>query len=112
MTKIRMSFCIELKKIIYAILFVLLISISAYVTYGALDTLEYAEAIQEVIYGPKILFFLLIVAFFLLFLFLDFVKRILCFADCHAKYVVPVLFGVLFFFADFVCFDCTYVFSK
>ena len=57
-------------KCIYAVLFTVLILLSAYIFYGALDTLDGADALQEVLHGKMVPVFLLGTSFLLGFLLL------------------------------------------
>lgn len=82
-------------KCIYAVLFTVLILLSAYIFYGALDTLDGADALQEVLHGKMVPVFLLGTSFLLGFLLLGLFRRLIPILEKHEKKAVPVLFGVM-----------------
>ena len=82
-------------KCIYAVLFTVLILLSAYIFYGALDTLDGADALQEVLHGKMVPVFLLGTSFLLGFLLLGLFRRRIPILEKHEKKAVPVLFGVM-----------------
>ena len=82
-------------KCIYAVLFTVLILLSAYIFYGALDTLDGADALQEVLHGKMVPVFLLGTSFLLGFLLLGLFRRLILILEKHEKKAVPVLFGVM-----------------
>lgn len=82
-------------KCIYAVLFTVLILLSAYIFYGALDTLDGADAFQEVLHGKMVPVFLLGTSFLLGFLLLGLFRRLIPILEKHEKKAVPVLFGVM-----------------
>ncbi len=82
------------RKAVYGILFVLLISMSAYIFYGAVDTLDGAQALQKVLGGKMTALFLFGTAA-LLCVFLAWAFRRLVPCLERKKWAVPVLFGVL-----------------
>lgn len=84
-------------KCIYAVLFTVLILLSAYIFYGALDTLDGADALQEVLHGKMVPVFLLGTSFLLGFLLLGLFRRLIPILEKHEKKAVPVLFGVMVF---------------
>ena len=57
------------RKAVQVLLFLLLLPMSAYIFYGALDTLKYADALQKMLHGKMVLLFLLGTAFLLCLLF-------------------------------------------
>ena len=83
------------RKAVYILLFTLLIPLSAYIFYGALDTLKYADALQELLYGKRIPVFLFGTTFLLcLFLMGAFQKSVSC-VEKHWNTAVPALFGIM-----------------
>lgn len=82
------------KKAVYAILFLVLIPLSAYIFYGALDTLKYADALQEVLQGKLVPVFLLGTSFFLGCLFLGVSKKLLPVLERNTR-LAAVLFAVM-----------------
>ena len=84
-------------KCIYAVLFTVLILLSAYIFYGALDTLDGADALQEVLHGKMVPVFLLGTSFLLGFLLLGLFRHLIPILEKHEKKAVPVLFGVMVF---------------
>ena len=84
-------------KCIYAVLFTVLILLSAYIFYGALDTLDGADALQEVLHGKMVPVFLLGTSFLLGFVLLGLFRRLIPIMEKHEKKAVPVLFGVMVF---------------
>lgn len=82
-------------KCIYAVLFTVLLLLSAYIFYGALDTLDGADALQEVLHGKMVPVFLLGTSFLLGFLLLGLFRRLIPILEKHEKKAVPVLFGVM-----------------
>ena len=82
-------------KCIYAVLFTVLILLSAYIFYGALDTLDGADALQEVLHGKMVPVFLLGTSFLLGFLLLGLFRHLIPILEKHEKKAVPVLFGVM-----------------
>lgn len=82
-------------KCIYAVLFTVLILLSAYIFYGALDTLDGADALQEVLHGKMVPVFLLGTSFLLGFLLLGLFRHLIPILEKHEKKAVPVLFGVI-----------------
>ena len=82
-------------KCIYDVLFTVLLLLSAYIFYGALDTLDGADALQEVLHGKMVPVFLLGTSFLLGFLLLGLIRRLSTILEKHQKKAVPGLFGVM-----------------
>ncbi len=91
----RMNFWNGCKKAVYMILFVVVIPLSAYVCYGALDTLKYADVLQGILRGKMIPIFLMGTSFLLLLFFLGILKKTLPILELHEKKAVPILFGIM-----------------
>lgn len=85
------------KRAVYAVLFAVLFLISAYVLYGALDTLQYADALLGILHGKGILVFLAGTAVLLGILYLGLFAKAADFLERHQKLSVPLLFGVMIF---------------
>ncbi len=86
------------KKTVYVILFAVLLPVSAYIFYGALDVLEYAEALQGVLHGKRVTVFLLTAAFLLCLFLAGIFGKVSEYLERHQKKTVPVLFGILVVF--------------
>ena len=54
------------KKAVYLVLFLLVIPISAYILYGALDTLKYADVLEQLLPAKGKLLFLFLTSVLLL----------------------------------------------
>ena len=93
-----MNFWNGCKKAVYMILFAVVLPLSAYVCYGALDTLKYADVLQGILRGKMIPIFLMGTSFFLLIFFLGVLKKILPIVEQYEKKVIPVLFGIMIIF--------------
>lgn len=76
------------KKIVYFILFLLVIPFSAYVFYGALDTLKYADTLERILPSWAVCFFVLGMAVLLLGLFLGLFGRISAWMDSHGNLAI------------------------
>ncbi len=83
------------KKAIYAVLFAMLFLFSAYVFYGALNTLQYADALQSVLYGKRILIFLAGLAVLLAILYQGLFAKAADWLERHFNLSVPLLLGVM-----------------
>jgi len=86
------------RKTVYAILFAVLLPISAYVFYGALDTLKYADALQQIVYGKTVPPVLLAGALLLCLFFAGIFGRSAVYLERHWKKAVPLLFGLMMLF--------------
>ncbi len=82
------------KKAVYFILFAVLLPISAYIFYGALDALKYADALQGLLSGKKVPLFLLGTSFLFCVLFVALFRALAPWAERHWKYVVPAMFAL------------------
>lgn len=83
------------KKAVYMILFAVVLPFSAYILYGALDTLKYADTLQGILHGKMIPIFLMGTSFLLGLCLLGILQKALPMLKKHEKKAVPVLFGVL-----------------
>lgn len=93
-----MDFWNGCKKTVYFILFLVLLPISGYVFYGALDTLKYAEALQGVLHGKMVPIFLLGTSFLFCFLFLELFRILALRFEENRRRAVLLLFLVSLFF--------------
>ncbi|MCD8240867.1 MAG: hypothetical protein LUD73_00230, partial [Lachnospiraceae bacterium] len=83
------------EKIVYVVLFALLLIFSAYIFYGALDTLTGADALQTVIQGKWIPVFLLCLVLLAAVCLLGFLRFVLPFLEKHFRPAVLVLFLIM-----------------
>ena len=85
------------KKAVYAVLFVMLFLISAYVLYGALDTLQYADALLGVLHGKWTFIFLAGTAVLLGILYQGLFAKAADVLERRQKLLVPLLFAAMIF---------------
>lgn len=90
-----MNFWNGCRKTVYVILFAVLIPLSAYIFYGALDTLKYADALQGILKGKLVPMFLLGTSFLLGMTFLGLFGRLIPYLERHWNRAVPALFSVM-----------------
>lgn len=83
------------RKAVYVLLFILLIPLSAYIFYGALDTLKYADALQELLHGRRIPVFLPGTTFLLCLLFMGAFQKAVSCVEKRWNTAVPALFGIM-----------------
>ncbi|MDO4260607.1 MAG: hypothetical protein Q4C82_00885 [Eubacteriales bacterium] len=83
------------KKTIYVILFAILIPVSGYIFYGALDTLRYAGALQEILQGKLVPVFLLGTSFLFCILFLGLFRKVKPFVKARWGAAVPAAFAIM-----------------
>ncbi len=83
------------RKAVQVLLFLLLLPMSAYIFYGALDTLKYADALQKMLHGKMVLLFLLGTAFLLCLLFAGVFRKAASCLEKHWNTAVPALFGLM-----------------
>lgn len=83
------------RKAVYAILFLVLIPLSAYIFYGALDTLKYADILQRVLQGKLVPVFLLGTSFLLGCFLLGVFGKAIPPLERNWKRAVPALFAVM-----------------
>lgn len=83
------------RRAVYVLLFAILLPVSAYVFYGALDVLEYAGALQGVLHGKRVTVFLLAAAFLLCLFLTGIFGKVSEYSEQHWKKAVPALFGLL-----------------
>lgn len=83
------------KKIVYIILFAVLLPLSAYVFYGALDTLKYADALQGGLTDRQVPIVVLGTSFLLGMLLLGLFRYAVPKLEAHEKWSVPALFGLI-----------------
>lgn len=93
-----MNFWNGCRKTVYVILFAVLIPFCAYIFYGALDTLNYADALQGILQGKLVPMFLLGTSFLFGMLLLGLFGKAAPFLERHWKQSVPILFGILILF--------------
>lgn len=86
------------RKIVYVILFAVLIPFSAYIFYGALDTLKYADALQGILHGKVVPVFLLGTSFLLGMVLLGVFENVVPWLERHWNRAVFVLFAVMALF--------------
>lgn len=87
-----MSFWNGCRKTVYVILFAVLIPLCAYIFYGALDTLKYADALQGIFQGKLVPMFLLGTSFLFGMLLLGLFRKLVPCLERHWNRAVPVLF--------------------
>lgn len=92
-----MNFWNGCRKTVYVIVFAVLIPLSAYIFYGALDTLKYADALQGILKGKLVPMFLLGTSFLLGMLLLGVFRKIIPHAEKRWNQAVPVLFCIMIF---------------
>lgn len=80
-------------KAVYGLLFFLLISMSAYIFYGALDTLQYAEALEKLLQGKAALVFVFITSLLLCACLACVLNRLLPILERRFQRSVLLLFG-------------------
>lgn len=80
------------RRAVYVLLSALLLPMSAYIFYGALDTLKYAEALQRILHGKMIPLFLLGTAGFLCLLFTGIFQKAAPYLEKHWNTAVPAVF--------------------
>ena len=80
-------------KAVYGLLFFLLIGMSAYIFYGALDTLQYAEAFEKLLQGKAVLVFLLGTSLLLCACLAYAMRMLLPVLERHFQKSVFLLFG-------------------
>lgn len=90
-----MNFWNGCRKTVYVILFAAVIPLSAYIFYGALDTLQYADSLQGILHGRLVPGFVLGTSFMLGLLFLGLFCRAVPWLEEHWNPFVPALFGVM-----------------
>lgn len=90
-----MNFWNGCRKAVYIILFAVLIPFSAYIFYGALDTLNYADALQGILQGKLVPMFLLGTSFLLGALLLGLFQKLIPYLERRWSRAVPVLFGIM-----------------
>lgn len=83
------------RKAVYIMLFAVVIPLSAYIFYGALDTLKYADALQGILHGKMIPIFLLGTSVLLGFFLMGIFRKILPWMERYERRAVPVVFGVM-----------------
>lgn len=87
-----MKFWNGCKNLIYIFLFLFVLPLSIYIAYGALDTLENANAVLEVLSGKQAFLFLLFVSVCFLLSFLGIVKKLIPIWEKHWNLSVALLF--------------------
>ena len=90
-----MSFWNGCRKTVYVILFAILIPLSAYIFYGALDTLKYADALGEILHGKSVPIFLLGTSFVLGILLAGLFGKLLPYLEKYRDRAVLALFGIM-----------------
>lgn len=90
-----MSFWNGCRKTVYVILFAILIPLSAYIFYGALDTLKYADALGEILHGKSVPIFLLGTSFMLGILLAGLFGKLLPYLEKYQDRAVLALFGIM-----------------
>jgi hypothetical protein len=90
-----MNFWNGCKKAAYFILFAVLLPISGYIFYGALDTLKYAEVFQGILHGKMVPVFLLGTSFLFCLLFLQLLRVCIPWLERNWKRSVVLLFTIM-----------------
>ncbi len=90
-----MSFWNGCRKTVYVILFAILIPLSAYIFYGALDTLKYADALGGILHGKLVPIFLLGTSFVLGILLAGLSEKLLPYLEGYRNRAVFVLFAIM-----------------
>lgn len=80
---------------VYLVLYALLILLSAYIFYGALDTLEHAEALQALLRGKMVPVFLLGASFVLCLFLVTVFRKAVPYLERHQKIAVPALWCLM-----------------
>lgn len=93
-----MNFWNRCTKAVYIILFAVLIPISAYIFYGALDTLECADALSGILHGRLVPIFMMGTSFLMAIFLLGLFKKLSAYADRRWNRVVPTIFGMMILF--------------
>lgn len=83
------------RKAVYVLLFALLLPMSAYIFYGALDTLKYADVLQEILNGKTVPLFLLGTSLLLCLFFTGVFQKAAPYLEKHWNTAVPALFGLM-----------------
>lgn len=83
------------RRAVWILLFALLIPISAYVFYGALDTLEGAGTLQRAVQGKMVPVFLLGTSFVLCIFLTDVFRRTIPWLERRRSIAVPALFALM-----------------
>lgn len=83
------------RKIVYGILFAVLIPFSAYIFYGALDTLKYADALQGILHGKLVPVFLLGTSFLIGMVLLGVFQKAVPYLEQHWDRAVFALFAAM-----------------
>lgn len=81
------------RKAVYVVLFAVVIPLSAYIFYGALDTLKYADALQGILHGKMIPVFLMGTSFLLGLFLLGIFRSVLTWMERHEQRAACLLFG-------------------
>lgn len=90
-----MKFWDGCKKAVYALLFLLVIPLSAYILYGALDTLKYAEVLEQTLPAKGVFWVVLGISILLFLLFLGVFGKASAYLERRGKWVIVALFGVM-----------------
>ena len=86
------------RRAVYGILFFLVISLSAYIFYGALDTLMYADVLLTYLPGWAISLFLLGVSLLLCMAYLGIFRKLVPVLERQQGRAVLLLFGIMMVF--------------
>ena len=85
------------KKAVYLMLFLLVIPISAYILYGALDTLKYADVLEQLLPAKGKLLFLFLTSVLLLGLYTGVFRKCSEIFEKKGSKAIIGLFGVMIF---------------
>ena len=84
------------KRAVYLVLFAILIPVSAYVFYGAVDTLNNAAVLQGILHGKMVPAFLLGTSFLFCVLYLELFRIAEPWIEKHWRRAVPLLVIAMF----------------
>lgn len=84
------------KKAVYMLLFLLVIPLSAYILYGALDTLKYAEVLEQILPARGVFVCVLLASVLLLGLYSGVFGKISAYLERRGNWAVVALLGMMF----------------
>ncbi len=90
------------KKLVYIVLFAVLLPVTAYVWYGAMDTLKYADSLQKILHGKSVPIFLLGTSFLLGIFLVGILRKSVPFLESRGKGAVAVLWVFMLFLQIFM----------
>ena len=84
------------KKAVYMLLFLLVIPLSAYILYGALDTLKYAEVLEQILPARGVFVCVLLASVLLLGLYSGVFGKISAYLERRGNWAAVALLGMMF----------------